>query len=1706
MDALISPSLSSDSELGSPQEGARAAEQEVVVGDEVGVGQIGSQPRWDSGSGDFVNGEAGKENTETSAFVNNLIDFDIEKVAPHGEVPVSQGEVPPTQPVLRLESIDLFSDTEADMLGADLSSKPQQTGEHVHQPDTLTNPGWGGDAGEEPSRMLNGVAANGDSNNISGVTQADNLMGEDILQNHSPFDLLCPNNVDSPMDVSSMPASGQASGQGSKVPSYPDTPPNSYMEPSGAVYYKETQLPSFNSSEMVQRIQAKKAALGGHGGSRRNKGDMFEEDDGLDGLCVAGEGSSGGGGSLISPAVPQNSYIDLSSGFSYSSSDYQLPKLTNSDIMDRVNEKRSQFEWLVDSLDGSTSGVDVGPNSDEPAAPTSPKASQPLPLRAAMDPQVPYTPQNSYVEGSFDSYAWNNLPSMNNAEMVAKIKAKQSAMYGSSATSGRVSRNSHGSDDSGGCRSPDVAVRGSKCTSLDSPQPFTPQNSYKDNLHLLDSRNRLPDLNEVAERLSVEHSTKRQFAGSGGGSRDEENINLNAVPQNPTRQARHSSSQSDSQNTMSDVESLMSISTDVGTPSDNVVALNLAGLMRNEIAMLSRKDTADSDVFVKLDDTTLAASETKKTGVYFTDSPPKGITFAEQVATSADDGDVAHNGFPGDKELFSPVEESQLRSVEDHAFFQAAESLVAQSVAAAIQASKRQAEREASGRGGRLKWDVTTIVNFADHEEEEEDVSYTNDKSEEEDEEEDISYKVDNRNDNKSEEEYENEGFRHSDDDFTPVDDALLTADNFEEEPDEQHDAPEIPLVNGLDPHVSEHAGADSCDQQLTDLALNELAFEIANELIQNVLNNFNPETMEMEPKPYVGKRDEEVSRRVKWGDSNESAARVPIEALLEESAERRAALDANCSSSSDRSKPKDYDSPFTIVEDEVLTSFPERKPSTELISAEEEEASYSFPGRKFSKSDDFPTRRFSREDNSSRRSSRMDDSDVSVKPEDLETDYLPSMDPLQGNLDIIDASFTKMTDADREVVEGESFRKASGEEGLNREDSEDIELDEESIEEGYRRRIGEEAFDERFVDEVIPEDRIQEDTVPEVPFELKNETLEAVKRSAAKTKKRIRVSFSEDFDDEVGDFNVQLSTRSSLRSPPPPLYTQDSTSSPPDGADDEEEDDLPNFSSASAALKSDLRHNGEEHGSRAEVWNTTVGRISIASEDGESSGRTPSARGSELGEPRHPAQQSQVGELIQSAEETISTADQSLLGAALPSPAHQPVLSNHYHDPTSLEYNNSSSSPPSAVPVTSDPSLTSVFPPAQTPLASSVNNLEPHVITSNPTQPPVHVSPLVPATSDPLNTIRHHARNTSLGSIKGAVYTEEWQDDEIEEVAVQGGLDAPPMDSLRKKIVPDSSFLQAIAADDDEGVDQEGEDEDEEPDNESETGDLEWENDTPVKTPPRPGLDTTLTQGTQGEGHQRWKRVSVSGVDFNIDMQAVEPYKNVLSHGGYYAEGLNAIIVFYGCHLPSRRREDYTYIMNHLFHYVIYTLEELVADDYVIIYFHGSTPRRQMPGLGWLKRCYQSIDRRLKKNLKGLFLVHPTLWLKTIVTMIRPFISSKFSSKLRFVRSLEELNSLVPMVNVTIPEAITQLEEILKHNPHYLEEQEEEEKKMMKEEEKASKQREKERKREEKDRKKLEEDRKKLEAKEEKQKKKEEKEREKEKKKAEQKRKSQLK
>ncbi|XP_055842338.1 protein prune homolog 2 isoform X2 [Episyrphus balteatus] len=173
----------------------------------------------------------------------------------------------------------------------------------------------------------------------------------------------------------------------------------------------------------------------------------------------------------------------------------------------------------------------------------------------------------------------------------------------------------------------------------------------------------------------------------------------------------------------------------------------------------------------------------------------------------------------------------------------------------------------------------------------------------------------------------------------------------------------------------------------------------------------------------------------------------------------------------------------------------------------------------------------------------------------------------------------------------------------------------------------------------------------------------------------------------------------------------------------------------------------------------------------------------------------------------------------------------------------------------------------------------------------------------------------------------------------------------------------------------------------------------------------------------RNWQKITLpDGRTREIDMKVIEPYKRVLSHGGYLkAGGHNAIVMFCACHLPDRSRADYHYVMDNLFLYVVKTLEQLVTEDYVLIYLHGGSSRRNVPPFPWLKKCYQLLDRRLRKSLKNLYLVHPTFWLKSIVWMSRPFVSSKFWRKLVYVQTLNELTSLVAVEKAAIPEKVKQ-------------------------------------------------------------------------------------
>ncbi|XP_034029618.1 bcl-2/adenovirus E1B 19 kDa-interacting protein 2-like protein isoform X2 [Thalassophryne amazonica] len=215
-------------------------------------------------------------------------------------------------------------------------------------------------------------------------------------------------------------------------------------------------------------------------------------------------------------------------------------------------------------------------------------------------------------------------------------------------------------------------------------------------------------------------------------------------------------------------------------------------------------------------------------------------------------------------------------------------------------------------------------------------------------------------------------------------------------------------------------------------------------------------------------------------------------------------------------------------------------------------------------------------------------------------------------------------------------------------------------------------------------------------------------------------------------------------------------------------------------------------------------------------------------------------------------------------------------------------------------------------------------------------------------------------------------------------------------------------------------------------THDLEWEDDLPrlrqggaegvARSPVSEHTEVGLVELDQVDSRgRRWRKFCFSGHDYHVNISVLEPYLQVLSHGGYYGNGMNAIILFTSCYLPDNSVEDYAYVMDNLFRYIVGTLDLMVSENYMLVYLCALAPRNRLPAIKWLHKCYTSIDRRLKKDLKGLLIVHPAWYIKALITLVKPFISEKFSRKIRFIQSLQELSNIIPTDRLQIPDAIRQ-------------------------------------------------------------------------------------
>lgn len=70
-----------------------------------------------------------------------------------------------------------------------------------------------------------------------------------------------------------------------------------------------------------------------------------------------------------------------------------------------------------------------------------------------------------------------------------------------------------------------------------------------------------------------------------------------------------------------------------------------------------------------------------------------------------------------------------------------------------------------------------------------------------------------------------------------------------------------------------------------------------------------------------------------------------------------------------------------------------------------------------------------------------------------------------------------------------------------------------------------------------------------------------------------------------------------------------------------------------------------------------------------------------------------------------------------------------------------------------------------------------------------------------------------------------------------------------------------------------------------------------------------------------------------------------------------------------------------------MYTLDKFVEQDYSLVYFHYGLTSKNKPTLSWLWHAYRAFDRKYKKNLKKLYLVHPTGFIKLVWQLFKAVI-----------------------------------------------------------------------------------------------------------------------
>ncbi|KAG8890717.1 hypothetical protein FRB98_006221 [Tulasnella sp. 332] len=146
-------------------------------------------------------------------------------------------------------------------------------------------------------------------------------------------------------------------------------------------------------------------------------------------------------------------------------------------------------------------------------------------------------------------------------------------------------------------------------------------------------------------------------------------------------------------------------------------------------------------------------------------------------------------------------------------------------------------------------------------------------------------------------------------------------------------------------------------------------------------------------------------------------------------------------------------------------------------------------------------------------------------------------------------------------------------------------------------------------------------------------------------------------------------------------------------------------------------------------------------------------------------------------------------------------------------------------------------------------------------------------------------------------------------------------------------------------------------------------------------------------------------------------------------------MVVITAANLPDPQSISYDLLLSR----ILAHLDAYVENDYTVVFLTAGG--KHTPGWNWVWKAYRSLDRKYRKNLKKLYIVHSSwfskmlfslagaiirlvilsIWLTIACTQLGFACSPKFFRKIQYVSTLSDLAEHVPLTQIDIAPAVYQ-------------------------------------------------------------------------------------